>query len=130
MAATAAKSKRAKGGAARSTSAKRRATASKRAAKSAPRRATGKAAVAAVRDVAGRWEGATDCAGLVTFHELAERLTRIELELDVVPTGLGEAAALALRLADRRAEADLRRFKARVEAIDPDDYPPIEDEPE
>ena len=45
-------------------------------------------------------------------------------------TGLGEAAALALRLADRRAEADLRRFKARVEAIDPDDYPPIEDEPE
>ena len=243
MAATAAKSKRAKGGAARSTSAKRRATASKRAAKSAPRRATGKAAVAAVRDVAGRsvrkrvrravdstlpaladagrdalarvrdagavarrarrlpiqrsidvavpidvawdewtrfellpegthrvedierdgdghlvgrlaglhpdgnWEaeilderidesfawhseGASDCTGLVTFHELAERLTRIELELDVVPTGLGEAAALALRLADRRAEADLRRFKARVEAIDPDDYPPIEDEPE
>src|SRR5437016_14587734 len=54
MAATAAKSKRAKGGPGRSTSAKRRTTASKRAAKSTPRRATGKAAVAAVRDVAGR----------------------------------------------------------------------------
>jgi uncharacterized membrane protein len=63
-----------------------------------------------------------DCAGLVTFHQLGERLTRIELNLDVRPIGVGEAVALALHLADRRAGADLRRFKAHVELIDPATY--------
>ena len=64
----------------------------------------------------------SDCAGLVTFHQLAERLTRIELNLDVVPTGPAEAVALATGLAGRRAERELRRFKARVELISPDVY--------
>jgi uncharacterized membrane protein len=66
----------------------------------------------------------TDCSGLLTFHELAVRLTRLELHLDVVPGGLPEAVTLVLHVADRRAEAELRRFKAHVEALDPDDYPP------
>jgi uncharacterized membrane protein len=65
----------------------------------------------------------SDCAGLATFHQLGDRLTRIELHLDVVPGGLSDALALVVRLADRRAEADLRRFKAHVEALDPDEYP-------
>jgi len=39
-----------------------------------------------------------------------------------------DAVALVLRVADRRAEAELRRFKAHVEALDPDEYPPVEDE--
>jgi uncharacterized membrane protein len=64
----------------------------------------------------------TDVAGLVTFHQLSERLTRIELDLDVVPTNPSEAMALGLHLAHRRAEADLRRFKAHVEFISPDAY--------
>jgi uncharacterized membrane protein len=64
----------------------------------------------------------SDCAGLVTFHALSERLTRLELNLDVVPTGVGETLKLSTRLADRRAEAELRRFKARVELINPDVY--------
>jgi uncharacterized membrane protein len=64
----------------------------------------------------------TDCAGLITFHALAERLTRLEVNLDVVATGAAEAVKLATRLADRRADADLRRFKARVELINPDTY--------
>lgn len=64
----------------------------------------------------------SDCAGLATFHELGERLTRIELNLDVVPNGVLEALLLSSRLADRRAEADLRRFKARLELINPDRY--------
>jgi uncharacterized membrane protein len=64
----------------------------------------------------------TDVAGLATFHQLSERLTRIELDLDVVPTNPTEALALALHLAHRRAEADLRRFKAHVEFINPDVY--------
>jgi uncharacterized membrane protein len=72
----------------------------------------------------------SDVAGLVTFHALGERLTRVELNLDVVPEGVGEAVSLLVHAADRRAEADLRRFKARVEAIDPDDYSQLDEEDE
>jgi uncharacterized membrane protein len=79
---------------------------------------------------AWRSSGASDVAGLVTFHALADRLTRIELELDVVPSRVGEAAGLALHLADRRAERELRAFKARLETINPDNYPPLDDEDE
>jgi uncharacterized membrane protein len=79
---------------------------------------------------AWRSNGASDCTGLVTFHSLADRLTRIEVELDVVPSRLGEAAGLAVHLADRRAERDFRAFKARVEGISPDEYPPLDDEQE
>jgi uncharacterized membrane protein len=64
----------------------------------------------------------SDCAGLVTFHQLSQRLTRLELNLDVIPTSLPEVFALLTRIADRRAEADLRRFKARLELINPDLY--------
>lgn len=70
----------------------------------------------------------SDCAGLVTFHRLSDRLTRIELNLDVRPTGLAEALALSLHLADRRAEADLRRFKAHAELLNPDTYQDIVDD--
>jgi uncharacterized membrane protein len=70
------------------------------------------------------YEG-SDCAGLLTFHALSERLTRVELNLDVVPTGVAETVQLATRLADRKAEADLRRFKARLELISPDLYEEI-----
>jgi uncharacterized membrane protein len=69
------------------------------------------------RSVAG-----TDVAGLATFHQIGERLTRIELDLDVVPTNPTEAFTLATHLAHHHAEADLRRFKAHVEFISPDAY--------
>jgi uncharacterized membrane protein len=64
----------------------------------------------------------SDCAGLVTFHQLSDRLTRVELDLDVLPTNPAEAASLALRIGRRRAESELRRFKAHVEFISPDVY--------
>jgi uncharacterized membrane protein len=67
----------------------------------------------------------SDCLGLATFHRLAERLTRIELELDVVPTRASEAFELLVHVADRRAEIDLRKFKAKLERISPDDYPSL-----
>jgi uncharacterized membrane protein len=67
----------------------------------------------------------SDCLGLATFHRLSERLTRIELELDVVPVRSAEAFELLVHIADRRAETDLRRFKARLERISPDDYPSL-----
>jgi uncharacterized membrane protein len=71
--------------------------------------------------------GGSDCSGLITFHELSDRLTRLELHLDVIPGGFSDAFALMSRIADRRAEAELRRFKAEMEALDPDDYPPPPD---
>ncbi|HEX3509985.1 MAG TPA: SRPBCC family protein [Solirubrobacteraceae bacterium] len=64
----------------------------------------------------------SDSAGLVTFHELGERLTRIELELDIKPVHLIEAATLATHIADRRVEAELRSFKAEAELLSPDIY--------
>jgi uncharacterized membrane protein len=64
----------------------------------------------------------TDTAGLVTFHRLSDRLTRIELDLDVLPTNPAEALTMASHMAHRRALADLRRFKAHVEFINPDEY--------
>jgi uncharacterized membrane protein len=70
----------------------------------------------------------SDCAGLITFHELSDKLTRLELDLDVVPTSVAETLSLATHRADRNAERDLRRFKARLEFMNPDLYE--EDEPE
>jgi uncharacterized membrane protein len=53
--------------------------------------------------------------GVVTFHDLAERLTRIELNLDVDPEGPIEKMARGMRVIKRAARADLKRFKAYVE---------------
>jgi uncharacterized membrane protein len=64
----------------------------------------------------------SDCAGLITFHRLSERLTRIEVDLDVLPTNPAETLTLSLHLAHHRVTTDLRRFKARVEFINPDVY--------
>jgi len=69
----------------------------------------------------------SDCSGLVTFHPLGARLTRVELHLDVIPGGVSAAVELVTRVADRRAQAELRRFKAHVETLDPDEYPTEED---
>jgi hypothetical protein len=66
----------------------------------------------------------------VTFHRLSDRLTRVELHLDVIPGGVADALELVLRVADRRAETELRRFKAHAETLDPDEYPPLEDDGE
>jgi uncharacterized membrane protein len=53
--------------------------------------------------------------GVVTFHELAPRLTRIELNMDVEPGGMIEKAARGMRHIKRAARADLHRFKAFIE---------------
>ena len=53
--------------------------------------------------------------GVVTFHELAPRLTRIELNFDVDPGGMIEKAARGMRHVKRAARADLHRFKAFIE---------------
>jgi uncharacterized membrane protein len=53
--------------------------------------------------------------GVVSFHELAPRLTRIEVTLDVEPGGLLEKAARGMRHIKRAVRADLARYKAFIE---------------
>ncbi|HET9720942.1 MAG TPA: hypothetical protein VFP55_12755 [Solirubrobacteraceae bacterium] len=79
---------------------------------------------------AWRSDDGTDCAGLVTFHQLSERLTRVEADLDVLPTNPGEAFLLSLPIPARRAERELQLFKAHVEFINPDVYEEDEDSEE
>src|SRR6478752_2287145 len=54
-------------------------------------------------------------AGVVTFHELAPNLTRIEVNLDISPGSLIEKAARGMRHIKRAVRADLHRFKAYIE---------------
>jgi uncharacterized membrane protein len=53
--------------------------------------------------------------GVVSFHKLADRLTRIEVSLDIEPGSLIEKAGRGMRHAKRAVRADLHRFKAYVE---------------
>ena len=64
----------------------------------------------------------SDCAGLVTFHSLSDRLTRLELTLDVLPQSATASASLLLHVADWRARQAMRRFKADLEVVSPDVY--------
>src|SRR5581483_10026217 len=58
-------------------------------------------------------EGLTH-TGVVTFHELGPRLTRVEVNLDVEPGSMIEKAARGMRHVKRAVRADLARFKAYV----------------
>jgi len=54
-------------------------------------------------------------SGVASFHELAPRLTRIEITLDVQPGSLIEKAARGMRHIKRAVRADLHRYKAFIE---------------
>lgn len=54
-------------------------------------------------------------SGVVTFHELSDRLTRVELNVDLQPQGIFEKLASGLRFDRRAIETDLHRYKAFVE---------------
>jgi uncharacterized membrane protein len=63
-----------------------------------------------------KWEvvdGVTH-TGVVTFHELAPTLTRVEVNLDVQPGSMLEKAARGMRHIKRAVRADLARFKAHT----------------
>jgi uncharacterized membrane protein len=59
-------------------------------------------------------EGVTH-TGVVSFHELAPNLTRVQLSLDLEPGSWIEKAARGMRFVKRAVRADLARFKAYVE---------------
>ena len=52
--------------------------------------------------------------GVATFHELAPRLTRIEVSVDVEPGSLIEKFARGARHVKRAMRADLHRYKAYI----------------
>lgn len=53
--------------------------------------------------------------GVATFHPLSDRLTRIEVTVDVEPSGMIEKLARGMRFIKRAVRGDLHRFKAHVE---------------
>ena len=54
-------------------------------------------------------------AGVTTFHSVADRLTRIDVNVVVEPAGAVERIARRLGLLDRAIARELRRFKAFIE---------------
>ena len=54
-------------------------------------------------------------AGVVTFHRLDDRKTRVTLQLDVEPEGPVESAGDALGFVQRQAKGDMERFKKFIE---------------
>jgi uncharacterized membrane protein len=62
--------------------------------------------------------------GVLTFHPLAPRLTRLELTIERRPEGVSERLARQAHLPDRAIQAELHRFKAHAELLDEnfDDY--------
>ena len=53
--------------------------------------------------------------GIVSFHRLDDRLTRVLVEMDFHPSGMIEKMGSGLRFVKRAVQADLARFKAYVE---------------
>jgi uncharacterized membrane protein len=60
----------------------------------------------------------TQHSGVVSFHKLDDKLTRVMVTVDFVPEGMVEKMASGMRFVKRAVQADLARFKAYVELED------------
>jgi uncharacterized membrane protein len=60
-------------------------------------------------------EGATN-SGVVTFHRLDDRRSKVMLQLEFEPEGAVETAADKLGVVKTRTKGDLKRFKEFIEA--------------
>lgn len=67
------------------------------------------------RRIAWRSIGGAKHMGVVTFHSLDDRLTRIMVQMEYHPTGVLETIGNFLRMQRRRVRKDLRLFKNFVE---------------
>ena len=54
-------------------------------------------------------------AGVVTFHRIADGVTRVMLQIDYEPEGMVGHAGNMLGMVSRRVEGDLERFKKFIE---------------
>lgn len=59
--------------------------------------------------------GGATTMGVVSFHELDDRLTRLMIEMEYHPTGVVETIGNFLRFQRRRVRKDLRLFKNFIE---------------
>jgi len=71
--------------------------------------------------IAWKLTGGGRGTGVITFHRLAPRLTRVEVVFDWQPQGVVEKLASGFRFHKRAAKADLYRFKAYVQTRGADD---------
>ncbi|MFJ8624875.1 SRPBCC family protein [Kitasatospora sp. NPDC093550] len=60
-------------------------------------------------------DGPVRHSGVVTFHQVDDRRTRLMLQLEIEPHGVWEHVAEALGFVDRRVIDDLADFKRHVE---------------
>jgi hypothetical protein len=60
----------------------------------------------------------TQHSGVISFHKLDDKLTRVMVDIDFLPQGMIEKMASGMRFVKRAVEADLARFKAYVEFAD------------
>ena len=69
------------------------------------------------------WKGTNGAQadGVITFHRLSDRLTRVMVTYDSQPQGILEKATSALRMTRRALKSDLVRFKAFAEMLVDDD---------
>jgi uncharacterized membrane protein len=65
--------------------------------------------------IAWKTVSGTSHSGVVSFHKLDNRLTRVLVTVDFQPAGMIEKMGSGLRFAKRAVQADLARFKAYVE---------------
>jgi uncharacterized membrane protein len=72
----------------------------------------------------------TQHKGVVSFHPLGDRLTRVMVTMEFEPTGMIEKMGSGMRFVKRAVQADLARYKAYVELADAKgiDYRPNESE--
>ncbi|MBB4967101.1 SRPBCC family protein [Saccharothrix violaceirubra] len=54
-------------------------------------------------------------AGVVTFHRIDDRTTRVHLQMEYAPETLTEKAGAALGIVEHRVKGDLKRFKEFIE---------------
>jgi uncharacterized membrane protein len=66
--------------------------------------------------IAWRSRSGASHAGVVTFHALNDRQTRIMIQMEYEPEGIIETAGDALGFPTRRIENDLERFKEFIES--------------
>jgi uncharacterized membrane protein len=66
--------------------------------------------------IAWKATGGKGNAGVVTFHRLDDRRSKVMLQLEWETEGMVEALGSALGQVDRRVRADLERFKQLIES--------------
>jgi uncharacterized membrane protein len=55
-------------------------------------------------------------SGVVTFHRLEDRRSRIMVQMEFEPEGVAETVASAIGADERRVKGDLERFKQLIES--------------